>query len=90
MRQQAIDRAPVQLLHRQRSGSFIEEFDFAIEPYRGCNFGCAYCFVPHKTAALTGMPVERWGRWRDQPSHPGRVRRVGVKVASPAARHGPA
>lgn len=39
----------------------ISAFDFALNPYRGCTFGCSYCyaafFVPEDELR------ENWGRW---------------------------
>jgi DNA repair photolyase len=50
------------LFETQTSGSFAEDFDCSIEPYAGCSFGCAFCFVPHKTD-YSHEPA-RWGKWR--------------------------
>jgi len=40
---------------------FMEGYDFTINPYSGCAFGCAYCyaaaFAPDKTAQ------QEWGKW---------------------------
>ncbi len=42
---------------------FISAFDYSLNPYSGCQFGCAYCyaafFVPNVRKA------DEWGRWVD-------------------------
>jgi DNA repair photolyase len=54
------------LLHKQSPDSYLSDFDYTVEPYAGCNFGCRYCFVPGRTSDATGHPANRWGFWREQ------------------------
>src|SRR4051794_40326064 len=43
------------------SSGFIDAFDFTLNPYSGCTFGCSYCFA----AAFVRDQErrERWGQW---------------------------
>ena len=46
-----------------RATGFMEEYDFTLNPYRGCSFGCTYCY-----AAFFSRDVARrdsWGYWVD-------------------------
>jgi DNA repair photolyase len=54
------------LLHKQSPDSYLSDFDYTVEPYAGCNFGCRYCFVPERSKDETRHPVNRWGFWREQ------------------------
>jgi DNA repair photolyase len=47
------------LLAAQGPRSFIREFDYSINPYGGCAFACAYCYVP---SILHGR-AEALGGW---------------------------
>lgn len=47
------------LLSKQTANSFIREFDYTINPYGGCAFACAYCYVP---SILHGR-AEALGGW---------------------------
>lgn len=51
------------ILTKQREGSSIP-FDYSLNPYHGCAFGCGYCYV---TRFLWGDDAveraETWGRW---------------------------
>jgi len=64
-----------------QTGGFLAGFTHTLQPYIGCRFGCAYCYVQ-------GMPVHRfhggglpWGEY----AHP----RTGIaeKLAGELARH---
>ena len=40
---------------------FMEEYDFTLNPYSGCSFGCTYCY-----AAFFSPDIEKrdsWGKW---------------------------
>ena len=44
-----------------RATGFVEEYDFTLNPYSGCSFGCSYCY-----AAFFGPTEEErdsWGEW---------------------------
>lgn len=46
-----------------RATGFMGEYDFTLNPYSGCSFGCTYCY-----AAFFSRDVERrdsWGYWVD-------------------------
>jgi DNA repair photolyase len=55
-----IESRPVARILNRATG-FVRDFDYTLNPYQGCQFGCAYCyavfFVP------TPEHVESWGRW---------------------------
>ena len=44
-----------------KPAGFMSEYDFTLNPYSGCSFGCSYCY-----AAFFGASREErddWGRW---------------------------
>ena len=44
-----------------RATGFMDEYDFTLNPYSGCSFGCTYCY-----AAFFSRDVEKrdsWGYW---------------------------
>ncbi len=44
-----------------RATGFMDAYDFTLNPYAGCSFGCTYCyaaFFSHSTAKR-----DSWGRW---------------------------
>lgn len=44
-----------------RATGFMDAYDFTLNPYSGCSFGCTYCY-----AAFFSRDVERrdsWGKW---------------------------
>ncbi len=44
-----------------RATGFMDEYDFTLNPYSGCSFGCTYCY-----AAFFGRTKEQrdsWGHW---------------------------
>src|SRR5438067_13921239 len=60
-------RATVRSLERAQvltpGSGFMSEFDYTLNPYVGCQFGCAYCY-----AAFFVNTAERrasWGQWVD-------------------------
>ena len=56
----AICYAPVREILTRATG-FMGEYDFTLNPYSGCSFGCAYCY-----AAFFSHDAERrdaWGSW---------------------------
>ena len=44
-----------------RASGFIEEYDYTLNPYGGCSFGCSYCYA----AFFSRTPGRRdgWGGW---------------------------
>ena len=60
--QTAIAYAPAREILTRASG-FMDAYDFTLNPYSGCSFGCTYCY-----AAFFSRDVERrdsWGYWVD-------------------------
>lgn len=44
-----------------KASGFIAAYDFTLNPYRGCQYGCSYCYA----AAFSPNPKMRqdWGKW---------------------------
>src|SRR5579871_6238473 len=40
---------------------FIDAFDYTLNPYSGCTFGCNYCYAAN--FASTDKLKEDWGKW---------------------------
>lgn len=58
--QAEIEYAPVRDILTRASG-FMGEYDYTLNPYSGCSFGCTYCY-----AAFFSMSREKrdsWGHW---------------------------
>ena len=58
----AVCYAPVKEIMTRATG-FMGEYDFTLNPYSGCSFGCTYCY-----AAFFSRDIERrnnWGYWVD-------------------------
>lgn len=55
-----IEAAPVRDILTRATG-FMDAYDFTINPYAGCSFGCTYCYA----AFFSHSPEKRdsWGRW---------------------------
>jgi DNA repair photolyase len=56
------------ILTPQKFGSLSDHYDYTINPYAGCAFGCSYCYVPKFPG---NHKVGEWGSW------------VNVKVNAP-------
>ncbi len=58
--QAKIFHAPAREILMKATG-FMEAYDFTLNPYSGCSFGCTYCYA----AFFSRSPEERdsWGRW---------------------------
>jgi hypothetical protein len=56
----SVEYGPVRSILTTSSG-FIDAFDYTLNPYSGCTFGCSYCYA----AALVCDQGrrERWGQW---------------------------
>ena len=55
-----ITYAPAREILTKATG-FMDAYDFTLNPYSGCSFGCTYCY-----AAFFSRDVERrdsWGQW---------------------------
>ena len=58
--QAAVEYSPVRDILTRASG-FMGEYDYTLNPYSGCSFGCTYCY-----AAFFSMSREKrdkWGHW---------------------------
>ena len=56
----AVTYAPTSQVLNKPSG-FMDAYDFTLNPYGGCSFGCTYCY-----AAFFSRDVEKrdsWGQW---------------------------
>ena len=44
-----------------RATGFMDEYDYTLNPYSGCSFGCTYCYA----AFFSGTKEKRdaWGLW---------------------------
>ena len=55
-----VEDAPVREILTRATG-FMDAYDFTLNPYAGCSFGCTYCY-----AAFFSHSTEKrdsWGRW---------------------------
>lgn len=55
-----VEYAPTSQVLNRPTG-FMDAYDFTLNPYSGCSFGCTYCY-----AAFFSRDVERrdsWGKW---------------------------
>ena len=58
--QAVVEYSPVRDILTRASG-FMSEYDYTLNPYSGCSFGCTYCY-----AAFFSMSREKrdtWGHW---------------------------
>lgn len=49
------------ILTPQKLGSLAGGYDFSLNPYAGCAFGCSYCYVPKFPNAR--HEYKEWGKW---------------------------
>ena len=58
--QAAVTYGPVRDILTKTSG-FLDTYDYTLNPYSGCSFGCKYCYA----AFFTRSDEERdtWGEW---------------------------
>lgn len=62
----SIDYKPARAILTKATG-FMDAYDFTLNPYSGCAFGCTYCYAAFFSRASDSMTgAERrdsWGRW---------------------------
>ncbi|KZZ84570.1 SPL family radical SAM protein [Bacillus sp. SJS] len=46
-----------------KTGGFLKDYDYSLNPYTGCAFGCSYCYVRRLPVSL--FRKEEWGTWVD-------------------------
>lgn len=46
-----------------KTSGFMDAYDFSINPYSGCSFGCTYCYAAFFSRDKTKM--DNWGYWVD-------------------------
>ena len=69
------------------TSGFIRDYDYTLNPYSGCAFGCQYCYAasfvptPKSDAPSTPFTRENWGDWV-------RVKRNAVPMIASAVRKG--
>ena len=44
-----------------RATGFMEDYDYTLNPYRGCYFGCTYCYAAFFSS--TENERDTWGKW---------------------------
>ena len=61
-----IDYKPARAILTKATG-FMDAYDFTLNPYAGCAFGCTYCyaaFFSRASGSITGAERrDTWGRW---------------------------
>ncbi len=55
-----VEYRPAKSILTQPSG-YIDAFDFTLNPYSGCGFGCTYCYAAF--FARTDELKDNWGKW---------------------------
>src|SRR5258706_8305935 len=58
--QTAVEYLPAASILSPATG-FIDAFDYTLNPYAGCSFGCTYCYAAF--FARTDELKDNWGRW---------------------------
>ena len=44
-----------------KATGFMEDYDFTLNPYSGCSFGCTYCYAAFFSRDKDKM--DNWGKW---------------------------
>ncbi|MXY47626.1 MAG: hypothetical protein F4Y44_11775, partial [Chloroflexi bacterium] len=44
-----------------RATGFMDTYDFTLNPYSGCSFGCSYCYAAF--FSTTTEERDKWGKW---------------------------
>lgn len=55
-----IDSAPAREILTRATG-FMDAYDFTLNPYAGCAFGCTYCYAAFFSRGVDQR--DRWGEW---------------------------
>ena len=58
----AVEYRPVRELLTRATG-FMDAYDFTLNPYSGCSFGCTYCYAAFFSRTKQGR--DTWGKWVD-------------------------
>ena len=58
--QAEVTYAPVRQILTRATG-FMDEYDFTLNPYSGCSFGCTYCYAAF--FGRTKQQRDSWGHW---------------------------
>jgi len=71
-----------------KASGFIKDYDYSLNPYSGCAFGCQYCYAaafvsekPDKDRSPSPYRRENWGEWI-------RVKKNAVQQVAAAVRKG--
>ena len=56
----AVDYAPTAQILTKPTG-FMDAYDFTLNPYSGCPFGCAYCYAAF--FSRDAAKRDSWGHW---------------------------
>ena len=56
----AVEYKPVRELLTRATG-FMDAYDFTLNPYSGCSFGCTYCYAAFFSRTKKGR--DTWGKW---------------------------
>ena len=54
-----------------KTSGFIRSYDFTLNPYRGCSFGCTYCYAAFFTRDQ--QQQDTWGQWVSAKENAGRL-----------------
>ena len=54
-----------------KTSGFIRSYDFTLNPYRGCSFGCSYCYAAFFTRDQ--QQQDTWGQWVSAKENAGRL-----------------
>ena len=61
----SIGHAKVSYAHTRdvltRASGFMDAYDFTLNPYSGCSFGCTYCYAAFFSRSTEAR--DNWGRW---------------------------
>ncbi len=67
------------ILTPQKVGSLSRYYDFSLNPYAGCAFGCSYCYVPKFPNVR--HEYQEWGKWVEVKTNaPELIRKARTKI----------